>query len=312
MKELFNKIHTERYRWYDNVLIISIVSFVLIIAGQMFGLIFEIAIDLVFGQENPAIQTFAMYFSSPFGVWVIFVLFLYFVKHRRPILKAITPKAKGNTVGYLLLGLLIGFGLNFVCALAAMAHRDIHVSFDTFNPFYCLLLLFGVFIQSSSEELVDRGYMFQVLKKGYRNKWVAIIGNALIFSLMHGTNPGVHMLGLLNVFFSGLMFSLFVYFFDSIWCAFGIHTGWNFTQSILLGLPNSGNVVPYSFFALDTATATDSLFYNISFGIEGTVFSTILLAIACVVVYIIGSKRNQEPLDVYAGFEAENGKRTDK
>ena len=39
----------------------------------------------------------------------------------------------------------------------------------------------------------------------------------------------------------------------------------NFTQNILLGLPNSGNVVPFSIFKLEGAA--DSLVYNVGFGI---------------------------------------------
>ena len=96
-----------------------------------------------------------------------------------------------------------------------------------------------------------------------------------------------------------VLFSLFVYYFDSLWCAYGIHTGWNFTQSILLGLPNSGLVVPYSNFELDTAAAANSFAYNVAFGIEGTILSTVVLAVACLIVYLLGEKRNQQPIDIW-------------
>ena len=57
--------------------------------------------------------------------------------------------------------------------------------------------------------------------------------------------------------------SLMVYYMDSLWCAFAVHTAWNFTQNILFGLPNSGINVPYSVFKLNAATARDSFAYNI-------------------------------------------------
>jgi membrane protease YdiL (CAAX protease family) len=299
MKELFKKIHTERFRWYDEIILAAITSFFITLLGQIVGLIICKMIDGIFASETPFYQTFRMYLS-PIGVWVFCVIYFLIAKHRRPILKAVGTKPKGNNVRFLLLGLAIGFGLNFFCALIAMINRDIHLSFKAFDPLCFLGLLFAVFVQSSSEELVDRAYLYQIIRKGYRNKWVAIIGNALIFSLMHALNPGVTVLALTNIFFSGLLFSLFVYYFDSIWCAYGIHTGWNFTQSILLGLPNSGLVVPYSIFELDTANANNSFVYNIAFGIEGTIFSTILLALACLAVYLIGKKRHQEPTDIWA------------
>ena len=299
MKEFFKRIHTEKFRWYDEILLVSIFSFLITLAGQLLGSILNGLIFVkIFDMNTPFNATFFQYFST-IGVWIFGVFIIAILKHRRPILKAISTKAKGNNIRYLALGLLIGFGLNFGCAAVAMLHKDIHISFSRFEPLPFLGLLLAVFVQSSSEELIDRAYVFQTLKKGYRNKWVAIIGNALMFSLMHGFNPGVTTLALANIFFSGLLFSLFVYFFDSIWCAYGIHTGWNFTQSILLGLPNSGLVFPYSIFELDTATATSTFAYNVEFGIEGTILSTIVLMLACLVVYLIGKKRNEEPIDVW-------------
>ena len=298
MKELWNKIHTDKFRWNDEILLVGVFSFVLVMIGQILGLFVQALFVLFFDKNDPFNITFILYFQM-IGVTITILAYLLIFKHRRPILKAITPKAKGNTVPYLLIGLAVGAGTNFLCALVAMINKDIHVSFSQFNIFSFLLLLLAVFIQSSAEEITDRMYYYQVLRKGYRNKWVAIVGNALVFSLLHIFNPGITVLALLNIFFSGVICSLLVYYFDSLWAAFGFHTGWNFTQSILLGLPNSGKVVPYSIFMLDTANARNSLFYNVVFGIEGTVFSTIILGLICVVVYLVGRKRNQEPLDVW-------------
>ena len=298
MKELWNKIHTDKFRWNDEILLVGVFSFVLVMIGQILGLFIQALFVLFFDKNDPFNITFILYFQM-IGVTITILAYLLIFKHRRPILKAITPKAKGNTVPYLLIGLAVGVGTNLLCSLVAMINKDIHVSFSQFNIFSFLLLLLAVFIQSSAEEITDRMYYYQVIRKGYRNKWVAIVGNALVFSLLHIFNSGITVLALLNIFFSGVLCSLFVYYFDSLWAAFGFHTGWNFTQSILLGLPNSGKVVPYSVFILDTANAKDSLFYNVVFGIEGTVFSTIILGLICVVVYLVGRKRNQEPLDVW-------------
>ena len=298
MKEFFKKIHTENFRWYDEILLVSFFSFLLVLLGQILGTVILGICRSALGLTDGFWETFLMYFQT-FGVWIVMLAFFAIFKHRRPIFKAIGTKPKGNNLKYLGLGLLIGFGLNFGCAVVAMLHKDIHIHFSRFEILPFIALLFAVFVQSSSEELVDRAYVFQVARKGYRSKWVAIIGNALIFSLMHGANPGVTALALANIFFSGLLFSLFVYYFDSLWCAYGIHTGWNFTQSILLGLPNSGLVVPYSNFELDTAAATNSFAYNVAFGIEGTILSTVVLAVACLIVYLLGEKRNQQPIDIW-------------
>ncbi|MCR5096333.1 MAG: CPBP family intramembrane metalloprotease [Erysipelotrichaceae bacterium] len=302
MKKLLQKIYTERFRWYDELFIVGLISFMLVLAGQIPGMAFADMLQNAVGWTSPLGTTFTMYIGT-IGVWVVMILHMSIFRHRRPILKAIGSKPSGNTVKYLLIGLLIGFGMNFFCALVAMINKDIHLSFDSFDPLAFLLLLFAVFVQSSSEELVDRAFYFQTLKKGYRSKWVAIIGNALIFALMHATNPGINSLALLSLALSGIMYSLAVFYFDSLWMAFGIHTGWNFTQSILLGLPNSGIVVPYSIFRLDTANAVNSFAYDIDFGIENSIVAVLLEALVCFLLWYFGKKRNKEPLDVYADYD---------
>lgn len=101
-------------------------------------------------------------------------------------------------------------------------------------------------------------------------------------------NSGVTALSVLNIFLVGLLFSMCVYYFDSFWMVAAIHTSWNFTQNILLGLPNSGNVVPFSIFKLEGAA--DSLAYNVGFGIEGTALACVVLVAACVCAYVVGQR----------------------
>ena len=103
---------------------------------------------------------------------------------------------------------------------------------------------------------------------------------------------------------SGLLFSAAVYYFDSLWMAMAAHAGWNFTQSILAGLPNSGMVVPYSVFKLDAATARDCFFYNVAFGVEGTIPAIAIQVVVLVALVMIGRKLGGRPTDIWAGEEA--------
>ena len=70
-----------------------------------------------------------------------------------------------------------------------------------------------------------------------------------------------------------------------MWFAMAGHAAWNFLQSIVFGLPNSGTVLPYYVFRLDSATARNSVFYDAEFGLEGAVLATIILAAGCVILY---------------------------
>ena len=108
---------------------------------------------------------------------------------------------------------------------------------------------------------------------------------------MHLANPGMTVVAALNIFVVGVLFGLMVYYFDSLWMAMAAHTAWNFTQNIIFGLPNSGIVTPYSIFKLDAATARNSIFYDVDFGIEATVMALIVLTASTLIAIYIGERK---------------------
>ena len=73
----------------------------------------------------------------------------------------------------------------------------------------------------------------------------------------------------------------------------GFHAMWNFTQSILFGLPNSGTNVPYSIFKIGSSVK-GSFAYNPIFGLEGTILSSVLMTVCCVALYLWKSKKKVE------------------
>ncbi len=267
-----------------------VLATLLLIVGSIVGMSTGI-INNIFPQlaSNSAWIIGKQYLNF-WGIWLIFFLCL-LIPANKPLINAINTKAKGNNIKFLLIGILLGFGLNAFCALTALLNGDIHLSFNTFNPLTFILLFIAVFIQSSAEELITRCFLYQHLRRIYKNPLVAIIGNIFLFALGHLGNTGISVTSFINLLLTGLLFTLMVYYFDSLWCAFGIHTAWNFTQNILLGLPNSGVVTPYSIFKLDATNARSSFFYNVGFGVEGSGISCVVLGLACVVVVLIGKKK---------------------
>ena len=273
-------------RFTDNILVLYVISILLILLGQSLGGLIAL---IPFLTASAASTTATMYFLF-IGIWAVTLLYMCFTKKNRPLLKEIGTGAAGNNVKNLLLGFAAGFILNAVCILAAWLHGDISLYYDSFRPLAVVLIFAAVFVQSSAEELVCRGFLYQRLRMGYRHPAVAIIGNSLLFAILHLTNNGVTPLSLLNIFVVGILFSLMVYYMDSLWCAMAVHTAWNFTQNIIFGLPNSGIVVPYSILRLDAASASDSFAYNVGFGIEGTLFADAVLIVACIALYVWGRK----------------------
>ena len=266
--------------------------------GQLLMFIVLLIIGRAAGFSSDVWNTAIMYFAF-FGVWIAFFLNA-LLRKNRPLFKAYGTGLSGNRIPELLIGLLLGFGMNGLLILFAMLHGDVHLYFDRFEivPFFILLL--AVFIQSAAEEIMCRGFIYQRVLRTYRGKFLlAVLVNGIFFGLIHMTNDGATPIAIIDIIICGIQYSAMVYYFDSLWMAMGAHAGWNFTQSILAGLPNSGNVFPYSIFRLDAATASNSFFYDVGFGVEGTIPAVILEIAVTVAIVLIGRKMKKEHTDIW-------------
>jgi hypothetical protein len=190
--------------------------------------------------------------------------------------------------------------MNLLCAFIAMLNGDIHITFDSFRPISFLFVFLAVLIQSGAEELICRVFVYQRMMRRYGSPVFAVLVNAAFFSLLHLGNDGVSFLPLLNIFIYGLLFSAMVIWMDSPWAAMAAHASWNFCQNILLGLPNSGNVLPYSVFKLEAAAATDSFAYSTAFGLEGAITASITLLVVAGLIAWWGIKRKAAPTQIWA------------
>ena len=273
----------------------NIVLMVIAIAAMFLIIIFSEPIGgLIFGDlnnsTNPALSTFFMYISGTLPMCVIVILLCLIVKPYRSLLRLFGGKSGSNCAKWILLGIVFGAGANMVVAVFAMLSGSIQLTFNRFEIQWVLLLFLGVLIQSASEELLCRMLVMQMIRKVFPQfPIIAILGNAVIFSLLHILNPGTSALALLVLMLIGVLYSLIVYYSHSIWGAIIAHTTWNFTQSIVLGLPNSGKVVPYYIWGLSGDTVS-GMAYDQTFGLESSWISLLVLAICCTIVILIGKK----------------------
>ena len=275
-----------------------ILGYGLFAIGQLLMFIVLLIIGRAAGFSSDVWNTAIMYFAF-FGVWIAFFLNA-LLRKNRPLFKAYGTGLSGNRIPELLIGLLLGFGMNGLLILFAMLHGDVHLYFDRFEIVPFLILLLAVFIQSAAEEIMCRGFIYQRVLRTYRGKFLlAVLVNGIFFGLIHMTNDGATPIAIIDIIICGIQYSAMVYYFDSLWMAMGAHAGWNFTQSILAGLPNSGNVFPYSIFRLDAATASNSFFYDVGFGVEGTIPAVILEIAVTVAIVLIGRKMKKEHTDIW-------------
>jgi membrane protease YdiL (CAAX protease family) len=271
------------------ILAVIAITLLLIFVGSAIGELPVILLQKLFPNMSGG-SAFLLQYLSFIGVDILVLAYcaLFEKDIFRSFLHPRQGGSPGNTGKNFAFGLLIGFGMNALCILLARLHGDIHFYAGRFQLLYMLCALVCVCIQSGAEELVTRGYMMGALQKRYP-VWVAIATNALLFGALHLTNPGITVLSFLNIVAIAVALSLVMYYFGSIWMCIAVHTAWNFTQNFLFGLPNSGIVSESSFLHLEAAK--DSLFYDVVFGIEGTLSSVIVIAVFGAAVVYFGRKK---------------------
>ena len=295
----FSKIHREGFTWKDSVFISFLVFFLMFLLGSAIAFPIGKLLRLFANEENAEFFNILGDNFGFLGYWIIAFIYLLIVKSDKPIFRAFGREPKGNTVKMLLLGFPIGLVLNTLCVSVAILLGFIRVSFDSFPLIKILLVFVSVFAQSAGEELLCRGVLYQRLRKAYKNPWVAILVNPLVFVAVHMAIPGCTIYAIISIYLVGLMFSLMVYYFDSLWMAMAVHAAWNFTQNFIFGLPNSGTIYNLSIFRLDQATVKDGLFYSAAFGIEASVTSIIVFAAADAVILYMMKRKPRTSLDVW-------------
>ena len=277
------------------------IIWIILVVIVWYLLITEIVMELFFAFCSPyndvmdhlqympdAMRFVEKYYLATVSGFVCILIYTAVTKRNRFIFKSFLPRHEGNKTSKLLIGFLVGFLMNFGCILCALMHGDmkLYLNFTVSAiPFFMWAFLW-VFVQSSSEELWCRGFMYERIRVHYP-LWVAIVVNGLFFAALHMGNPGASALPIIDIAVCGLSYSIAKWYTGSIWFPMGIHTTWNFTQNFLFGLPNSGLVSEVSIFGLDAASAHDSLAYNVAFGIEGALPAVIgdaLLGIICIIL----------------------------
>lgn len=240
--------------------------------------------------EHMTLLIYALFISY----WIITTILIQIIPGDRFILKKIGP-GRGNTGKNFFLGLLFGFLMNGFCIAVAAIRGDVFFTKGNAGVVFLLIAFVCVLIQSAAEEYVNRVYLYQRLKRGYPDKpWVPVLFTAIFFSLAHMGNQGMTWVTYTMIFLIGIFFALVIHFFDSAWMVFGLHTVWNYSQSIIFGLPNSGIVLPCSFLKLEASVAEKTVAYDPVFGIEGTYLAVAVAALAIVVTLYIGNKKSHK------------------
>ena len=145
------------------------------------------------------------------------------------------------------------------------------------NIIMSIILFAGV---SFYEEVIFRGYMLKNLMQSFNPQFSLFI-SSIVFCLIHGSNPNVNFLGLLNIFLAGYFLGISYVFTKNLWFPFALHFSWNFFQS-LFGFNVSG-LDSYSFIEFDIPQ--NNLFNGGEFGFESSIISIVILILGSLIIW---------------------------
>jgi uncharacterized protein len=93
------------------------------------------------------------------------------------------------------------------------------------------------------EEFAFRGYVQFTFSQGV-GFWPAAILLSLVFGLIHAKNPGETWVGLAGIVLTGLFWCFTLQRTGSLWFAVGMHASFDFGETFLYSVPDSGMIFP--------------------------------------------------------------------
>ena len=152
-----------------------------------------------------------------------------------------------------------------------------------------LFLFVGLF-----EEFLFRGYTLYTLADGI-GFWPAAIILSLVFGRVHLSNNGENWAGVAGVLMIGLIFAFAVRRTGNLWLAVGWHASFDFGETFLYSVPNSGLVFENH---LSNASLHGARWLTGgSVGPDGSVVSFVTMGILALVIHVLypAKKENLKP-----------------
>lgn len=152
------------------------------------------------------------------------------------------------------------------------------------------ILYFGIFWALAflavgfAEEFLFRGYTLATLSEGIRF-WPAAIVLSAAFGAVHLGNMGENPIGAISAALVGLLFCFSLRRSGSLWFAIGLHAGWDYAESFIYSVPNSGTVAEGHLLSSHFKVGAPVWLTGGSVGPEGSLLVFIVLAMLFLIVH---------------------------
>lgn len=231
------------------------------------------------GSSSLAVQATAVFVVSLAATMIVLR-----IDGRRGL--AVVGLPRSGVAGGLTRGLLLGIAFVVPAVLIAVGVGGLRYGPDggTWIEYGGTAVWTGLLmlVAAAGEEILVRGYPLRVLVDRW-SSGAALLVTSLVFAAMHGANPGVGALGLVNIVLAGLLLGLVCLKTASLWWAIGVHAGWNLGSGFLADLSVSGlEIVDAPL--VEVTTAGYPLVTGGDFGLEGGLAATVALFAAILFV----------------------------
>ncbi|MBT1176488.1 CPBP family intramembrane metalloprotease [Bifidobacterium callimiconis] len=187
-----------------------------------------------------------------------------------------------------MIGLLWGGLMAFACMAACLTVIALFggyriVGFNAgYDPWVDLLTV-GL-VAGVAEEIIMRGILLRLVEEGL-GSWGAVGVSALVFGLLHVTNPdGTLWGGVAIAIEAGLLFGAIYLATRSLWWCIGFHAMWNIAEGPIFGSVVSGTGSQQSW--LVARWNGPDLLTGGSFGLEASIVPVILLGGLAIAILI--------------------------
>lgn len=228
----------EKYRWYKPILVavLTLILYIVfsILSVVLFGIFFPelFSSPLLYDPNaNPGLETVEGIYTS---VNIALIIPSFFIASKivrdRPFSSYLSSRGGWNWEIFAK-SLVIALVVYAVVTLAEFLIFGVELD-NKFTILTFLAMIIVTLFQAFAEELMCRGFLMQTLGSWFRVPIVAIVLQALFFTVLHSYN----LIGLVDILFSGLCYGLVAWYCDGLEVSSALHSVNNITVFLIAGV----------------------------------------------------------------------------
>lgn len=171
-------------------------------------------------------------------------------------------------------GIVVGFILISIGFLTLLITNHLTIESISFSWSIIIQSFFFFLVAAIIEEIVFRGYILNNLLSSMKNKYLALLISSVLFAFVHGLNPNLNLISIINLVIAGLALGITYVYTKNLLFPIFMHVSWNYFQGPIFGFEVSGmnasSIIKQNVIGSDLLTGGQ-------FGFEGSVILTILL-----------------------------------